>query len=194
MPSEVKLLLTDELTRRFPAGSDFVVVGYTGLSGQETSELRAVLRGRGLRMTVVKNRLAARALEQNDLGGGSQFLDGPCALITGDAEMPELCKTVADCAGKYEEKLFVRGGFMGGEPLMPEVVGRLASIPLLPVLHAQILAGIQAPMVAAAGAFQAILRSLACALEGIRKKKEEGGALPTAPESAASEDSSGETS
>ena len=183
MPSELKVLMADELAGFYPAGSDYVVVGHTRLSGSETINLRKMLRDRGLRMRVVKNSLAARALEASGLAEGSRFLHGPCAFVVGDIEMPEMCRIVTECAREFEEKFVVRGGMMDGMALMPEAISRLASIPPLPVLHAQIAGGILAPIAGVAAAFQSLLRSVACALEGIRKQKE-GKAPPLAPETA----------
>ena len=72
---------------------------------------------------------------------------------------------------------------MDGVALMPEAISRLARIPPLPVLHAQIAGGILAPIAGVAAVFQSLLRNVACALEGIRKQKE-GEAPPSAPETA----------
>jgi len=186
MPSEIKTLMAEELSRRYPSGTDYLVVGYTKLTGVETTALRRTLRERGVRMNVVKNRIAARALAAGGLGEGARFLRGPSALFSGDIEMPELCRIVKECREKLEKKLLVRGGMMNGAVLMPEIIGRLASIPPLPVLHAQIAGSFQAPIAGAAAAFQSLLRSLARALEGIRKEKE-GDSSPSAPATAASE-------
>jgi len=174
MPSEVKLLMAEEMARRYGPGTDYLVVGHSGLSGPETAALRRMLRGRGARMEVVKNSIAARVLEQSGLGAGTRFLTGPCALVTGDLDMPELCKLVAECAKRLENKLLVRGGVLDGEPLTPEKVSDLASIPPLPVLQAQVLGAIQAPAVRLLWALQYLLRHLACVLEEVRKQKESG--------------------
>lgn len=186
MPSELKNLMAEELARRWQKGTDYVVVGYTKLSGPEMTELRKTFRGSQVRMEVVKNSVAVRALEAAGLAAGCRFLDGPSALVTGRVEMPVLCRLITDCARKYEAKLPVHGGMMGGSVLTPQLVSQLASIPPLPVLHARMAGSILAAVAGVAGVFQSLLRSLACALEGIRKQKE-GGASPSDPRAAASE-------
>ena len=172
MPSELKMLMSDELAARYAAGTDYIVVGYTKMSGQETTALRKKMREQGLRLEVVKNRIAARTLTANEVSSGARFLAGPSALVTGEVETPTMCKLVTAYAKEYKDKFTIRGGVMDGEMLEPETVGDLADIPPLPVLHAQIVGSFQAPLTALAAAFQSLPRSLVCALEGIRKQKE----------------------
>ena len=181
MPSELKMLMAQELADRYRQCSNYVVVSHTKLTGQETTEMRKTLREHNVRMSVVKNSIAARALESCGMGEGTQFFQGPSALMVGDLEMPELCKVVTECAKKFENKLLVRGGMMDGKPLMPEIVKQLASIPPLPILHVQIVSSIQAPITMTAAAFQSLIQSLAYVIEEIRNWKEEGKTLPSAP-------------
>lgn len=185
MPSKLNLMISEELSKRYPAGSSYLVIGCEKLSGNENTEFRRLLREQKIRVQVVKNSLATRALTANGVGGGTKFLDGPSALVTGQVEMPSLCKSVSDLVKKYEGKVTIRGGLMGDMALTPETVTQLASIPPLPVLHAKIAGSIQAPIARLAGTFQGIARSLACAMEEIRKQKESS-VPPSAPETAAS--------
>ena len=185
MPRELNRLMAAELEQRFPKGTDYVVVGFAKLTAPETAEFRKTLRGSKIRMEVVKNSVAARALEAGGLGAGSKFLDGPCALVAGEAAMPVMCKLLVEQSKKLESRIWIRGGVMDGAALDPAGITRLASIPPMPVLRAQMAGSLRAPIARLAGAFQSISRSLACALEGIRKQKE-GMSPPPAPQAAAS--------
>jgi large subunit ribosomal protein L10 len=174
-----------ELEQRFPKGTDYVVVGYAKLTGPETTEFRKTLRSSKIRMEVVKNSVAARALETGGIGAGAKFLEGPCALVAGEVSMPAMCKVLVEQSKKLENRISIRGGVMDGAAVNPAGIAQLASIPPLPVLHAQMAGSLSAPIVRLAGAFQSITRSLACALEGIRKQKE-GMSPPPGPQAAAS--------
>ena len=185
MPSKLNLMISEELSRRYPAGSGYLVVGCERLNGIENTEFRRLLRGSRIRMQVVKNSLAARALTANGIGQGARFLNGPSALVTGPIEMPSLCKVVSELIKKYEGKVAIRGGLMGGMALTPESVAQLAAIPPLAALHARFAGSVQAPIARLASTFQGIARSLACALEAIRNQKE-GSVPPSSPETAAS--------
>lgn len=171
MVSKFKQLMADELAGRYAAGTDYLVVGYTGLKGPETTELRRKLRERQVRMEVVKNSIVRRVLEAGGLGAGAQFFDGASALITGTPDMPELCKLVTDLARDYEKRLTVRGGLFEGVAMDRAAVRKLAAIPPMPVLQAQMIGSIYGQLAGVASAFQSIARSLVCALEGIREVK-----------------------
>jgi len=190
MPNQLNLLIEKEFTNTYKPGTDFVVVGYTKLSGLETTDLRQMLRNGKVAFQVVKNSVVRHVLNKNGLGAGNVFLEGPCALATGPIETPQLCKLLVDLARKFADKLTIRGAVMDGAAVTPEGVVVLASIPPLPVLHARFVGSVQDPVARVAGAFQAILRSLACALDGIRGKKESSGS-PSVPETAASEPAPG---
>ena len=176
MPSRLKHLMAEELKQRYSDCEELLVVGPTKLTAGDATALRRDLREKNIDMLVVKNSIARRVLKDLDMGGAADYVDGPSAFVTGDAEMPVICKTVTDAVKDFEDKLVVRGGYMNGAALSAEMVDRLAKIPPLPVLHAQIAGGIQAPITGVASAFQCLLRSIACALEGIREQKEGEGA------------------
>ncbi len=178
MPSRLKELMDLELERRYSDCSELLVVGANKLSANEVSKLRCDLREKNIEMVVVRNSMADRVLSRLGMGKAVNLLSGPCALVRGECELPLICKAVVEAAKKYEEKLVIRGGFATDQTITVEVVKRWAGIPPLPVLHAQIVGGIQSPVTGVASAFQSILRGLACALEGIRKQKEEGGFVP----------------
>jgi len=177
MPSEVKLLMERELAALYPPGTDYVVVGYDRLSGHETAELRRALREEGVRLRVVKNSIARRALAAAGLSEGARFLEGPSAIVTADSErsMPDLCRAIMRAVKLYEEKLLVRGGQFGAAPLDSAAVARLAAIPPMPVLHAQFIGGVSGVLAGVAGAFAGVARGLACVLEAVRKQKESAG-------------------
>ena len=132
MPNELNRLMEKELAQRYPKGTNFVVLGHEKLGGPETAQLRRALRDSKIRLEVVKNSVAVRVLEAHGLGSGAQFLQGPSVLATGDIGMPEMCKLLADCARKFEKRIFIRGGVMDSVALSAEGVAWLASIPPLP--------------------------------------------------------------
>ena len=185
MPRELNRLMAAELEQRFRKGDDYVVVGFAKLTGPETAELRKTLRSGKIRMEVVKNSVAARVLEAGGLGAGAAFLQGPCALIAGEVALPSICKVLVEQSKKLENRIWIRGGVMDGAAVDPAGIAQLAKIPPLPVLHAMMAGSLCAPITRLAGSFQSISRSLACALEGIRKQKE-GMSPPPGPQAVAS--------
>ena len=183
MSRRLKELIVAELADRYRGMASCLVVGYHGLTAADSNRLRKALGERRFRIEVVKNSLATRALTQSGLEKLSAFISGPSAIISGEGEMPALCRTVSEWV-KGEKKLEVRGGLLDGVAIGAEQIEALASIPPMETLYAQILAGIQGPMLQLAWAVQSVGRSLARALEGVRAKREDAGdsAPASAPE------------
>ena len=78
---------------------------------------------------------------------------------------------IADYAKKLNGKFEIKGGFMDGKVVDMATINALAAIPALPVLQAQVLGTMLAP-----------ITSLACVLKQIAEK---GGAPAEAAEAAA---------
>ena len=66
---------------------------------------------------------------------------------------------IADYAKKLKDKFEIKGGFMDGKVVSMDTVNALASIPALPVLQAQVLGTMLAP-----------ISGLACVLKQIAEK------------------------
>ena len=77
--------------------------------------------------------------------------------------------------GQRKYPLSLRGGFIDGTVISVGEVNNLAKLPSMPVLRAQIVTGINAPIVGVVNAFNVILRNLANVLQVIKDKKEESG-------------------
>ena len=58
MARELKEIITRELDTRFGDLDGYVVFDYQGLSAEDTYQLRSNLRGDGVQMNVVHNRLS----------------------------------------------------------------------------------------------------------------------------------------
>ena len=81
-------------------------------------------------------------------------------------------RIMADYAKKLNDKFEIKGGFMDGAPVSLETINKLAAIPPLPILRAQALGTMLAP-----------ITGLAVVLNQIAEKK--GGGEAPAEEAAA---------
>ena len=79
------------------------------------------------------------------------------AICADDPVAP--ARVIADYAKKLKDKFEIKGGFMDGKVVSMETVNALASIPALPVLQAQVLGTMLAP-----------ISALACVLKQIAEK------------------------
>ena len=82
-------------------------------------------------------------LELNELDG---LLNGTTSLALCDSDVVAPARVMSDYAKKLNDKFEIKGGFMDGKPVSLETIQSLASIPALPVLQAQFLGTMLAPI------------------------------------------------
>ena len=80
-------------------------------------------------------------------------------------------RVIAEFAKKLQDKFEIKGGFMEGAVVSMDTINALASIPALPVLQAQVLGTMLAP-----------ISGLACVLKQIAEKQ--GGTVDAPAEEA----------
>ena len=127
-----KQAIVASLTDKVQAAAAGVIVDYKGITVAEDTARRAECRQNNIEYAVVKNTLLRFAFHN-----------------VGMTELDEQLN------GKFE----IKGGFMEGKVISMETVNALASIPALPVLQAQVLGTMLAP-----------ISALACVLKQIAEK------------------------
>ena len=178
MSRKLKEMMVDEMTDRFAGLREHgcVVVGFRGVSADDSVRLRTALTEKGAQMMVVRNRLFAIALQQLGVPELGDLLEGPAAVVTG--EDPVQAAKAVDAASELAPALSVLGGYAEGSVLDVATVERLAQLPGRQTLLAQVLTCIQAPAQRFANCLKAGIRQLGSVLYQIEQKKrreEEGG-------------------
>ena len=175
MSKAVKEMMTQELASNFEEMESCLVVSYHGLSVEDTDSVRRELYYKGLKMQMVKNSIAERALERVGKADVVPLLDGPSAFLTGGDGPVEAAKAFADLR-KTHAVLVMRGGLLEGQVLSADQAEALAKIPSRDVLMAQILAGIQAPLSGLAGALSGVQQKLTMLVKAVAESKGESDA------------------
>lgn len=159
-----KTAVVDEISARLGDADAAVLTEYRGLTVSELAELRASLRPAGAEYKVFKNTLARRGAEAAGLTDLVPMLEGPVAIafIRGDAVVA--AKALRDFS-RANPALVVKGGLLGTNVLDAGAVGALADVEPREVLLAKLAGGFQAPLVKAAGLFQAFTRNFAYGLQ-----------------------------
>jgi large subunit ribosomal protein L10 len=177
MSKQLKNFVTEDLKKRFQALDSYILVDYRGLNSAQSFELRRLLHEAGTRMTVVPNRLAVRILDRWK-GKKGEFRDlfrGPTAILYARDGAVSASKAVMGWKKKNKDLLPIKGGVLGEEILGPKEAEGLSKIPDRPQLLAQVAGCFQGPLSRLAAAMQGIIARVAYALDGRRKKLEEGG-------------------
>ncbi len=142
------------------AGSaSLVFVGFRGLLGGESTQMRAALHEKGVGYVVAKKTLIERSLAGR-FTGEVPPLDGEVALAYGiDALTP--AQSIRAFVRQYAERLWIQGGVYEGAYKSREEMTEIASIPGLEVLRGMFVNVINSP-----------IQGLAVALNAIALKKE----------------------
>ncbi|MDC3282703.1 50S ribosomal protein L10 [Opitutales bacterium] len=139
-----KEYLIKEASDHLEKSTFFFLTDYKGINSEETSELRAKLAERGAEFHVVKNtslRLAAKEKNLPDLG---EFLSGHTAIVVGGDDASGVAKDLSKYF-KSKDKVSVKAGVLGDRALNAQEVKKLAQLPSLEIIRAQLLSLVNTP-------------------------------------------------
>lgn len=141
-----KQAIVAALSEKIQKASAGVIVDYKGITVEEDTALRRDCRESGIDYAVVKNTLLRFAFNNNDLGELDSLLNGTTSLALCESDVVAPARVMSEYAKKLNEKFEIKGGFMDGKAVSLETIHSLASIPALPVLQAQVLGTMLAPI------------------------------------------------
>ena len=136
---EFVLKLKDEID----SSSSVIVAHYSGLTVEESEQLRAEMRSNGAKFKVTKNRLTKLALEQTQFKDIADLFTGPTAIAFSDD--PVAPAKVAVSFEKKLEKFKIIGGGYDGKKIDLEKINFLATLPSIDELRGKIIGLISAP-------------------------------------------------
>ncbi len=157
--SEKQAIVAD-LTNKLQNAAAGVLVDYKGITVAEDTALRAELRKNNVEYAVVKNTLLRFAVNNCGMNELDDLLNGTTSLAICHDDPVAPARVVNDFAKKIDGRFDIKGGFMDGKAMPLNEVMALAEIPPLPVLQAQVLGTMLAP-----------ISGLACVLKQIAEKQ-----------------------
>ncbi len=170
MSKALKKLIVDELVASYRGDKHLVVANFKGIDAQQTNNMRSDLRGKNVKLRVVKNSLAAIAFKEIGVSGLGESLEAPTLVASSEDDPVALAKSLEKCA-KEVDGLDIVGGWVDGELMSSESISALAAIPPREVVLTQIAFAMKAPMVQLASVFNATARDLCNVLNAIKEKK-----------------------
>lgn len=137
----------DFIRDRFAKMSSAVFVDYAGLTVEEVSKLRDVLREKGVEYRVLKNKLIAHALKgQSCLDRLEQAALKGMTAVAWSFEEPSAAARALKEFKKTNEKLKIKAGLLEGQVLDGGAVeNQLASLPNKDEARSMLLATMMAP-------------------------------------------------
>ena len=150
-----KKKIVEELTGKLKSQAG-VFVNYSGITVNEDTELRVKMREANVDYTVIKNTLMRFAVKNVGLEGLEPILSGTTSLAVSNDDPIAPARIIKEYADKLPDYFEIKGGFMDGKILSVSEVNTLAAIPALPVLYAQLLGTMLAPIATLAAVLKAI--------------------------------------
>lgn len=115
MSKPVKEMMARAIQGRCQGVDSACVIDISGLDAIKTNLLRGELKNRRIRMQVVRNSLARRALADGPLGPLAKAFSGPCCLVYGDPPVIDIARELVKWTKQYKA-IKLRHAIMDGEP------------------------------------------------------------------------------
>jgi len=155
-----KEAIVQEIADKFTKAESVVIVEYRGLNVDDTMNLRRQLKAENIEFKVYKNSMVQRAIEKAGFVSLSESLTGPNAIaFSDDAVAPS--RILAQFARK-KKSLVLKAGIIEGNVVDVDKIKEISILPNREGMIAMIL-----------GCFQAPIRNLAYALQGVADQKSE---------------------
>ena len=131
------------LKEDFSNATSVIVAEYSGLTVNETEQLRKEMRDNGAKFKVTKNRLTKLAISDTQFKDISNLFNGPTAIAySADPVAP--AKVAVTFEKKFENFKILGGGY-NGEEIDKNKIDFLAKLPSLDELRSKLISLISTP-------------------------------------------------
>ena len=142
-----KVEVVADIVEKFKAAQSVVVVSYNGLTVEQVTNLRKLCREQDVHYCVLKNRLVNRALQELNITGIENLLEGPNAFVFGNKDVTNAPKIINDFIEKNKlQSLEIKGGLKGTEPQTAAQIKALAALPSREELLATLIGCLVSPV------------------------------------------------
>src|SRR5947209_8249294 len=145
MPTAKKKETVKELQQLFQNSQVLIFTDYRGLTVADITNLRRLLREKGVEYHVTKNTLTTLASQHVGFGDLSTLLDGPTAIAFVGDDIPGAAKVLSDFV-RTSRILQIRGGLVGRSVISADQVGDLTRILPREQYLAKLMSSMQAPI------------------------------------------------
>lgn len=166
MPNVINQMMMRELSESFRGTNGMLIVSMNGLTVAETEAFRSDLAEHGVRLQMVRNRLANLALKESGVEAPEGFFAGNIGICCGEPEDAiNAAKAVSKSPAKKAGKLAFHGGLLDGDFLGAEEASALAGLPGKDELRGKILGCLVGPQQKLVGLLNAPQGALARVLQ-----------------------------
>lgn len=156
---QAKTATVNEIVKRVQENKTTVIVTYHGLTVAQLTELRRLLKKENASLSVYKNSLVERAVDQLGYNELNEQLSGPNAFVFFEDAVAGL-KVVAKYAKKYKDVFTIKAGVVEGKVVDGKTIVDLSKLPGREGLISMFLSVLQAP-----------IRQFACTVKAVADAK-----------------------
>ncbi len=113
MSKTVKQIIMRDYVTRLAGHDDALLISIRGMKGVDSTRMRHKLRGKKIKVTVIRNSLARKAFENTALNGLASLLKGPTALAVGEGSVVEVARALVESLKEFPT-LELRGALLDG--------------------------------------------------------------------------------
>lgn len=168
---QAKEKVVEEIVEKLQNSVAAIITDYRGLNVAQATKLRNQLREADVEYKVLKNTLTKIAASRVELSDIDAYLEGPTAIAFSANDPVIPAKVLAQFA-KENKALEIKGGILEGKVVTLEEVKTLAEMPSKEELLAQVVRGMQSPLVGMLNVLQGPLRNLVYVLNAVKSEKE----------------------
>ena len=147
-----------EISEKAKKSQTIIVCEYRGLTVAEIQEVRRALHKEKAEMSVYKNSLVERAVDELGYNDLNSVLTGPNAIVFSE-DVIAGAKVIAKYAKRHKDVLVVKGGIVEGKFVDAKGIIEVSKLPGKEGLLSMFLSCLQAP-----------IRSFACAVKAVADK------------------------
>ncbi len=167
----VKESLAERISEELSERPNFFVTTVNRLSSPDADSLRQKLHTSKARLLGVKRRLGRRTVEKLNVAGLAELMEGSIGLVLAGEDALQAAKLIVEFIKTHENQLTVRGGIVDGQLLDKSRVEQLAALPPKPVLLAQVVGMLEAPIADVIFTLERLIGDIAWLAEQVAAQK-----------------------
>ena len=170
MPNKKNIETVAALKESMGSCAGLVFFDYRGVTVAQLTDLRRELAKTSSSMKICKNSLVDIALKDLGREVKDEMFINPTAVVFAKEDMPSAAKVISEAA-KKNDKIKIKGGYMGEDLLDPANVQVAANIPPREVLLSHLVTALESPISIFANSLQSVISELAYVLDSVEEEK-----------------------